>query len=41
MKAKKQSKSTKGLKAAKKLGAQKPLSKMPYAKFSMTSTEIS
>ncbi|MGD0427792.1 MAG: hypothetical protein ABSC10_13815 [Candidatus Acidiferrales bacterium] len=41
MKAKKQNKNTKGLRAAKKLGVQKPLSKVPYLTVSMTNATIS
>jgi len=41
MKARKHSKNTKGLKPAKKLGAQKPLTKVPYLPVSMTTAEIS
>jgi hypothetical protein len=41
MKARKQSKNTKGLKAAKKLEAQKALSKVPYLPVSMTTAQIS
>lgn len=39
MKAKKHSKSTKGLKAAKKLGAQRPLTKVPYFPIKMTNVD--
>jgi hypothetical protein len=41
MKAKKPSKKTKGLQSAKKLGAQKTLSKVPYLKVGMTDAQIS
>jgi hypothetical protein len=41
MKATKQSKNTKGLRAGKKLGAQKPLSKAPYLTVPMTNATVS
>jgi|HubBroStandDraft_5_1064220.scaffolds.fasta_scaffold126049_1 hypothetical protein len=41
MKAKKQSKNTKGLRAGKKMGAQKPLSKVPYLPVPMTNVIVS